>query len=256
MGFESVLMYRFLFAAIMLAGILLINKESFRITRSDIGPLLLLAVFYSLSALLLFWGYKLMPSGVATTIHFMYPVATTIIMMVFFHEKRSLWRIIAIALAIMGVYCLSDSDDSGSISGAGIIIVLLSAVAYALYLVAIDKFRIGKMKGMKLTFYVFLFGACLLLLLSLFTGDVQPITTPRMAGNLLMLALIPTIISNLALVQAIKAIGSTLTSILGAMEPLTAICVGIAVFHESLTYGIGIGVALIIAAVTVIILKR
>ena len=77
-----------------------------------------------------------------------------------------------------------------------------------------------------------------------------------MAGNLAMLALVPTVISNLALVRAIKSIGSTLTSVLGAMEPVTAVCVGIALFHEPLSAGIVIGVALIISAVTVIILKH
>ena len=256
MGFESILMYRFLFAAIMLAGILLVNKESFRINTADILPLCMLALFYMLSALLLFWGYKLMPSGVATTIHFMYPVVTTIIMMVFFHDKRSGWRLLAIALAVLGVYLLSYSGEGGKISKGGIIIVLLSAVAYALYLVAIDKCKIGRMKGMKLTFYVFLFGTVMLVILTAINGNIQSIPNMRSALNLLMLALIPTIISNLALVQAIKSIGSTLTSILGAMEPVTAICVGIAVFHESLTYGILLGVAFIITAVTLIIIKR
>lgn len=42
-----------------------------------------------MSAVFLFWGYKFMASGVATTIHFMYPVLTTLIMMLFFKEKKS-----------------------------------------------------------------------------------------------------------------------------------------------------------------------
>lgn len=45
-----------------------------------------------------------MSSGVATTIHFMYPVLTTLIMMIFFREKKSPWRIAAIALAVSGVF--------------------------------------------------------------------------------------------------------------------------------------------------------
>ena len=43
-----------------------------------------------------------MASGVATTIHFMYPVLTTLIMMLFFKEKKSGWRIAAIASAVAG----------------------------------------------------------------------------------------------------------------------------------------------------------
>ena len=69
-------------------------------------------------------------------------------------------------------------------------------------------------------------------------------------------ALIPTVVSNLALVRAVKSIGSTLTSVLGAMEPVTAVCVGIFLFGEAFTTSIGVGIALIIVAVMVIILKR
>lgn len=53
-----------------------------------------------------------------------------------------------------------------------------------------------------------------------------------------------------------KSIGSTLASVLGAMEPVTAVCVGIFLFGEAFTTSIGVGIALIIAAVMVIILKR
>ena len=111
------------------------------------------------------------------------------------------------------------------------------------------------MKGLRLTFYVFLFGTLLLLAGINATGDIQPIGNWHIAGNLMMLAIIPTVISNLALVRAVKCIGSTLTSVLGAMEPVTAVCVGIFMFGEPFTSSIGLGIALIITAVTVIILK-
>ncbi len=113
------------------------------------------------------------------------------------------------------------------------------------------------MKGLRLTFYVFLFGTLLLLAGINATGDIQPIGNWHIAGNLMMLAIIPTASSpNLALVRAVKCIGSTLTSVLGAMEPVTAVCVGIFMFGEPFTSSIGLGIALIITAVTVIILKR
>lgn len=254
--FESILFYRFLFAALALAGILLLDGQSFRIRRAEIPSLLLLAALYLVSAVFLFWGYKFMPSGVATTLHFMYPVLTTLIMMVFFHEKKSVWRFAAIALAVAGVYLLSSGDGSGTVTLSGIFIVLLSALGYALYLVTVSQLKVGKMKGLKLTFYVFIFSSLLLFIGIVPTTGIQAIPNGSVAGNLVMLALIPTVVSNLALVRAVKSIGSTLTSVLGAMEPVTAVCVGIFIFGEAVTAGIGLGVGLIIAAVTVIILKR
>ncbi len=85
---------------------------------------------------------------------------------------------------------------------------------------------------------------------------MQSIPDGTTLGNLIMLALIPTVISNLALVRAIKNIGSTLTSVLGAMEPVTAVFVGIIIFGEPFTQSIALGIMLIISAVTVIILRR
>lgn len=191
-----------------------------------------------------------------TTIHFMYPVLTTLIMMIFFRERKSTWRFFAIALAVVGVSCLSYGDSSGGITALGLFIVLLSALGYALYLVTVSQLKIGQMKGLRLTFYVFLFGTLLLLAGIGTTTGIQTIPDWHTGGNLVLLALIPTVVSNLALVRAVKSIGSTLTSVLGAMEPVTAVCVGIFIFGEPFTQSIGIGILLIISAVIVIILKR
>ena len=88
------------------------------------------------------------------------------------------------------------------------------------------------------------------------TGSLHSIPDMTTAGNLLLLAIIPTIVSNLSLIEAIKYIGATQTSVLGAMEPVTAVIVGIAVFGEAFTFTIAVGIVLIISAVTIIILKK
>lgn len=256
MDFMNVLSYRFIFATISLAIMLKIRNVSFAIERKDLPPLLLLAVFYLMSAVFLLWGYNFMPSGVATTIHFMYPVITTLLMIVFFHEKNSLWRTLAIVLAICGVYALSHSDSQGETNITEVIIVLLSAVGYALYLVTVGQKKSKSLQGLRLTFYVFFFGTVMLVAGMAATGNLRPIPDMASAGNLIMLALVPTVVSNLALIEAIKNIGATQTSVLGAMEPVTAVIVGIAVFGEAFSLYIAVGIILIISAVTIIILKR
>ncbi len=256
MDFMPILLYRFSFATLALALVLLMRGVSFKLTKKDYPPLILLSILYLISSVFLLWGYKFMPSGIATTIHFMYPVITTIIMMLFFHEKKSLWRMTAIALAVCGVYFLSSTKGEGEISLLGIFIVLISGIGYALYLVTVGQVKNDNLKGLRLTFYVFFFGSIFLFTGMGATGNLATIPDWTTAGNLLLLAIIPTIVSNLALVEAIKYIGSTLTSVLGAMEPVTAVIVGIVVFNEMFTLSIGIGIILIITAVTLIILKR
>lgn len=256
MDFMNVISYRFLFATIALAVLLKIRKVPFHIGKSDLPVLLLLSFFYIISSVFLLWGYKFMPSGVATTIHFMYPVITTLVMMLFFHEKNSLSRTLAILMAIGGVYALSYSDSQGETDIWGVIIVLISAIGYALYLVTVGQRKNQDLKGLRLTFYVFLFSTVMLFAGMLSTGSLNAIPDVATAGNLLLLAIIPTIVSNLTLIEAIKYIGATKTSVLGAMEPVTAVIVGIAVFGEPFTVAIAVGIMLIISAVTVIILKK
>lgn len=256
MDFMNVISYRFLFATVSLAVLLKIRKISFGIQKSDLPTLMLLSFFYIISSVFLLWGYKFMPSGVATTIHFMYPVVTTVIMMLFFREKNSISRTLAILMAIAGVYSLSYSDSKGETDLLGVVIVLISAIGYALYLVAVGQRKNQNLKGLKLTFYVFLFSTMILLAGMLSTGSIHPIPDYTTAGNLLLLAIIPTIVSNLTLIEAIKYIGATRTSVLGAMEPVTAVIVGIAVFGETFTVAIAIGITLIVSAVTIIILKK
>lgn len=256
MDFMNVITYRFLFATIALAILLKVRKVSFAIEKSDLPTLLLLSVFYIVSSVFLLWGYKFMPSGIATTIHFMYPVITTLVMMLLFHEKNSLSRTLAILMAIAGVYALSYTDSQGETNLVGIIIVLLSAVGYALYLVTVGQRKNKELKGLRLTFYIFFFSTLMLITGMLTTGNLHSIPDIPTFGNLLLLAIIPTIVSNLTLIEAIKYIGATQTSVLGAMEPVTAVIVGITVFGEAFTLPIAIGIVLIIAAVTIIILKR
>lgn len=253
--FPSILMYRFVIACAVLFGILLVQGTSLRLSPKEIKGIILLSIFYDISSLFLFWGFHLISSGVAVAIHFIYPVITTILMMVLFKEKKSFWRFLAIGLAIFGVGLLSVQGGEAKLSFWGTIIVLISGVGYASYLVAINQLNL-KMNSLKLTFYVFMCGGIFLFIgISLFS-DIQPIPSLKSFTYLSLLAVIPTIFANLALIKAIKAIGSTITSVLGAMEPVTALFVGVIVFGEALTLQIAMGIALILAGVMLVILKR
>lgn len=102
-------------------------------------------------------------------------------------------------------------------------------------------------KGMtydSILFYRFLFAS----------GSLQLPPDPASYCNLVLLAVLPTVVSNITLVLAVQNIGGTLTSVLGALEPLTAVCIGVLVFGENFTLREGAGIVLILAAVTIIVL--
>lgn len=256
MVYDSILFYRFLIAAAAIGIILLLRKETFSITRKELPVLLLLGFLYAGSALFLFWGYTYLSSGIATTIHFLYPVFVTLMMVGVFHEKKSFCTFLAVALAVTGVALLSAGDGETRLNGTGIFIVILSAVSYALYITGVNKSGVHTMKGLKLTFYVLLSGSVIFFCMAQIKDTFQAVPDAASYLNIVLLAVVPTVISNLTLVKAVGYIGSTLTAVLGAMEPLTAVCVGIIVFHEPFTANLAAGILCIVTAVSTIILAR
>ena len=254
MLFPSILFYRFFLAAVLLGLVLFLGRKSLKVTPQELFALAWLSLLYTGSALFLFWGYDYLPSGVATTIIFLYPVFVAVIMAVFFGEKPSFFAYTAIVMALVGVALLSGVGSAEGVKIKGVLIEIMSALSYGLYIVGVNQSCVKHMGALKLTFYVFLFDAVTFLLFAVWKGGLQPVPGGMGQVNLVLLALVPTVLSNLSLVYAIKNIGSTFSSVLGAFEPLTAMIIGVLVFSEPFTRALAWGLVLIICAVSLIIL--
>ena len=253
----SILSYRMLFASILVAVLMLIGRVSFATNLKELRWFAVLGFLYYGSAALLFQAYGGMASGLATTLHFMYPVSVTIIMALVYKQRPSVVTICAIILSLVGVALLCLRESSTGVSSLlSVFLVLLSGVCYAVYLVLVSTVRcINQQNSQKLTFYVLMFSGAFFMLSTLQGGGLQIIPSASAGINLLLMATLPTLLSNLALVRSVKNNGSTLTSVLGAMEPLTAIIVGILVFDESLRGLMIVGIILILLSVSLIVLS-
>lgn len=255
MSDPSILFYRFGFASLVIAAVMLVRRKSFKVTRGELVTLTYLAFLSDGSALFLIDGYNYLSSGVATTLHFMYPVFTALLMMAFYNEARRPVTIAAIAMAVAGVGVLSWTPG-GNTSWHGVVIELISAVCYALYLIRVNRSRAATMDGTRLVFYILFIGALIFGAEALRQDAFRPITTGLQLGNLLTLALLCTVVTNVCLVVAVKRIGSTMTAVIGALEPLTAVVVGCLLLGEAVTWQVVVGFLLIIPAVVGIVLTR
>ena len=244
---DSILFYRFVAATLALGTMMVIKGESFRIHWKDVPLLIVMALFYTASSMFLLYGYEVMGAGVATTLHFTYPIFTTLLMLALFRERASWVTWLAIVLAVAGVARLSLQGTELKLDPWGVFIVLLSAVGYASYIVSVNKSRLKELHSRKLAFYVFTAKNGV-------QGSFQPLPDWESVGLVLLLAVAPTVISNITLLLAVRHIGGTLTSILGAMEPVTAVIIGACVFGEAFTTTEAMGIALILVAVVLVIL--
>ena len=250
---DSVLFFRYLFAIPLLGIMIKARGRSFKIQRKETFPLIIMGLLVALSSLTLFLSYNYMAAGIASTLLFVYPIMVALIMAMVFKEKLALQTIVCMLLALGGIGLLYKSEDGSTLSLIGTLLVFASYLSYAIYIVGINQTSLKNVATLKVTFYVLLFGLSLFVARLLYSGVLNTPDQWYLWANLLALAVFPTAISFLCTTGAIQYIGSTPTAILGALEPVTAIFFGIAVFGESLTVRESFGLVMIIVAVTFVI---
>ena len=257
LGYSSfeVLSYRWGVASLFLGALALFAGRSFRLSWPELRTVFFLSLFRAATSLSLVIAYQLIASGVASTIHFMYPLAVALAMMFFFREKKSFSILFAVVISLIGAALLSSGeiDFKGGNTTIGLIAAICSVFFYGGYIIGVRKSRAVNIPSTALTAYVMGLGALFFIIGGYLTSGIRLTTDGYAWLNILGLALPATAISNITLVKAIKHIGPTLTSIFGALEPLTAVAIGCWVFKENFTVHSALGILLILSAVTVVV---
>lgn len=250
----SVLLFRYLMGLPVLAVVMAVRGKSFSLKKSEIVPTMVLGVLMALSSLALFESYNYMNSGVASTLLFVYPVMVAVMMIMFFHEKFSISTVICLVVMGAGLVLLMKPQGDATLSAFGCLLVMLSALTYALYIVMVNVSKsVKNIPTTKLLFYVLGWGSLV------YVGMIacgSELTLPHEHWgwlNLLALAVIPTVISLGCTTRAIQLIGSTPTAILGALEPVSAVILSVIVLGQPITVQDIIGGSLIVVATTIVI---
>ena len=259
-GFD-VLSYRWLIAGVILMIYALCKKKSLRLnSMSEAWKIFLLSALRSITSITLLIGYANISSGIASTINFMYPVIVTLCMMIFFGEKRSFMDIVAIAVSIFGVYLLASGDSivvEGGNTRLGLRCSLISAFSFAAYYIVMKQLRADKIEVVKFTTWIMMLSAFYFIVCAfIFQGKITMISGTSNWLNVLGLGLWATMVSNITGVKAIRRIGPTYTSILGALQPVTAVVLGVLFLGEHLYMRSCIGIFLILVAVSVVVMHQ
>lgn len=256
--FEA-LSYRWGVASLFLFLVGVLSGVKFRMSWRDFRTVFCLSLFRATTSFSLVVAYQNIASGVASVIHFMYPLAVALTMMFVFKEPKSKTIISAIVISIIGAVFLSTGNIESSGGGdtvLGIVMSTISVFSYAGYIVGVRRTRAVNIPSVPLTCSVMGIGAVLFIIGGFFTGGIRIETDPHIWLYIAGLGLVATAISNISLVQGIKLAGPTLASIMGAMEPLTAVVIGIFVFGETFLWHTAVGIVLILFAVLLVILKQ
>ncbi len=248
----SILFLRFGFSAIVIMLITMAKRQSLRICPTDIAKFLVIGFFYSICAITFFWAFEYIDSGIAATVQYCYPMFVVILMVIFFGERFKLTTFLAALVICVGVALFSLQDPSKvRVNFTGMALTIFSATQMALYVMAIQVFNLTVKNQKLIAMYILAAASVFSGVFALgYDGFIAFPATSMQWQNMALLTIITGVISTIALVRSVEYVGPSLTSILGGLEPVTAMAVGVFVFNESLTTLNILGALCIVGAVT------
>lgn len=254
----DILSYRWAIAGFVLMIYAAVKKKTLRLNSfEEFWKIGLLSALRALTSITLLIGYANIASGVATTINFMYPVIVLLCMMLFHGEEKSFINLGAIGLSIAGVYLLASGDGlriDGGNTTLGLVCSIISAASFAAYYILIKRLRADKIEVVKFTTWIMMLSALYFITAGLIShGKITIVTNGKLWLYILGLGLWATMVSNFTGVKAVRRIGPTLTSILGALQPLTAVALGVLFLDEHLGFKTITGMILIMISVMLVV---
>lgn len=220
----------------MIAAFMLLKAlpgQPFRVTKRELFCFAVLGVFYACMTLFLYASYSYINSGLATSLHFSYPVMVMVLSVFLLQSRLSRRQVLCAVLCMVGIALMTQAE--GGMNLFGFALAVLSGLNLALYVVFVTRFGMKDLPMIKLVFWLSLFTALYLFLFSVLTGKLL-IRLPWQAHLAQCMMPLCVTLPAMALYQkGMTLIGGVKTSLLSTLEPIVSAVVGVLVFREVLS---------------------
>lgn len=221
--------------------IVLFLKVDLRVTKNQLKNLAILGfIGNSITTLMLNIAFAHIDVGIVTPIHFTYPIFVTLGCVLFFHEKLSKQKIIALVIAMSGIGCFFiESLNSASFNSStliGLILAVASGAFYAFYIIFMDKSGLKSESPFKITFYVAIASSIGMFFYGISTNQLvlSSLTTKSWIISAVF-AFLCTVVALSLLQVGIKHIGASEAAVISTFEPITSVILGILLLNEKIT---------------------
>lgn len=239
-------------ATVILGIFILYRKIDFHVDRCQTGPLLLSGILgYSATILTLYRSYKYVSAGVATSLHYLYPILVMLLAYFIYHEKLRFFHWAAVLSSLAGLCLIADLGGS-RFSCRGVGLAIGSAVFFAVYVLSMDHPQLKKMDSMLLAFYACLLASLTSLAVLIVQGDWLLTLTIKGLYYTGLVSLFCTALALIFFIKGVQLAGSANASILSTLEPVVSLVAGIIILHEPLTWSILLGCTFVIISVMLV----
>jgi len=245
--------YRMLFGGVILLGIVLWRREHLRLPPSAMALLALAALFFALD--LSFWHRSILfvGPGVATLLANFQVFALAAAGMLAFRERLTLFQIVSIPVAILGLALLVGVDWTKFSPSyrIGIVLGLISAACYAAYLLTLRRLRVAETSGSSfLTITLVSLGAAALLALAMWPEHASfAIPTWKDAGWLVAYGVFGQVLGWVLISSGIHKVRASQVGLILLLQPVCAFVWDVTIFGRRFTAVEIVGALLALAAI-------
>ncbi len=246
----TIMTWRYVLAASLLSAAA--SRATVRLTakRRIIQLLLIGGIGQALITYLSLYSLNYIPVGPLAFLFYTYPAWVAIIAALRGAEKLTLVRTIALLLALAGVTVMVGAPVE-KLNPIGVTLAIVSALLYSVYLPALEHAQEG-VPAMFATFLVILGAAVSFVIASLVAGELFLPRAATVWTNIVLLALVSSVIAFSALIKGLSVLGPVRTAIIATVEPFFTAILGVIVLRNQLGIATIIGGTLIAAAILVI----
>jgi drug/metabolite transporter (DMT)-like permease len=244
MSAQSIIFYRVAIAFAVLFLFFILSGNRSRLRLSDKRYYLVLFSVLQVITMLTFFESILNASvSVAVLLLYTAPVYVTIFSPMLLKERSTGKGWMALVLSIAGVILMVyPGNVDFSVRSTGIIAGIFSGISYAFQIMT-SRHLSKSYSGYSQAFWSFLIAALLLLPAAVVPSEI----IIENSIYLLMLAVFPTILAVSLYFNGLKKVRAANASILGLIEPLSAVVFSMIILHDSISILVMMGGALILA---------
>jgi len=221
------------------------TAPGYRASGRQIARGAMLGVLQFGCTLMLYTSYSYIPVGIATTLHFLYPLFVMLYHLVRYRENPGWMKWLGLFLSLGGAMLLVETGDGG-LSPFGMTLALLSGVVFAAYIILLQREADQPLPLYHLMTATSLSGAVLCAALGLVTGSLTISLTPQAWMYAIATALLVSIGGSAVFQAGVRIVGDADAAIYSLLEPLTSIVFGLILLGEMITLRKGASCALIL----------
>lgn len=245
-------LYGFVLTLVFLAIYIAIKRIPFAIPKKSVGFILLAGFFNVATRILLTYSYGYLDVGVATTLHFMYPLFAALLGALFFREKMQLYKWIAFVVASGSVSLFATGTQGGG-QLQGIILALASAVCFALYMLTTEKANLTELHPVVFVFYVTAVSVAGCLVVSVGGGAMSLAVPIKALVVLILCAIVNNVIGFAAQQQGVKYLGAAMAALFSLFEPVFSCIFGAIFLQQAIGWKSILGIVLILLSLVFIV---